>query len=103
MMIARWQIDARFVYKQEALNCLQRWNDEIATQIGIDQSKVRLQTGCIGAKESTIEMEMQIENLAQLEDTWKEMSKIEGHNAWSKEMEKFVVSATPVWTIFRVL
>ena len=34
MMVARWSINARFGYKQNVIDALQRWLRDIAPQVG---------------------------------------------------------------------
>jgi hypothetical protein len=103
MMIARWQIDARFGYKQGAIEHLQRWLREIAPQVGIKPERTRLLTGSVGALEATIQTEHQIEDLAELEHVWGKLATIPAHAQWGKELEPFVVSGTSRWEIYRVL
>jgi hypothetical protein len=101
MLIARWQIDARFGHKQAAIEKLQQWEKEIATQIGV--TKGRLLTGSVGALEATLVHEWEIKDLAELEQAWAKLATIPAHVQWGKELEPHVVSGTSRWEIFRVL
>ena len=103
MMIARWHFEARFGHKQTAIDLLKRWGQEIGSQIGWTDDKVRIVTGSIGALESTIEMEITIADLTELNNSFEKLGAIEAHKAWSKEIEPYVVSGTPHWQIFRVV
>lgn len=103
MMIARWQIEARFGQKQTVIDMMKRWDDEIGSQIGWTGNKMRLLTGSIGALESTIQMDLEIEDLADLGAAWEKLGAIDAHRQWSKEIEPYIVSGTPRWQIFRVL
>jgi len=94
-MIARWKIEARFGHKQTALDLLKRWRDEIGAQVGWNADNYRITTGSIGALESTIETEVAISSLAELNDAFEKLGSIEAHAAWSKELEPYVVSGTP--------
>ncbi len=76
---------------------------EIAPQAGFTPDKMRLLTGSIGALESTIQAEHLIDDLAQLNQTWDQLAKIEAHKQWGKDLEPFVVSGTSRWEIYRVL
>ena len=102
MMIARWQIEARFGHKQTAIDMLKRWSQEIGSQVGWTEDKFRIITGSIGALESTIESEVAIADLNELDKAFENLGTIEAHKEWSKEMEPYVVSGTPHWKIFRV-
>ena len=101
MMIARWQIDARFGHKQAVIERLQTWARDIAPQVGLHAGQ--LLTGSIGALEATVEHGWQVETLAELEHAWAKLATLEAHHQWGKELEPFVVSGTARWTIWRVL
>ena len=103
MMIARWQIEARFGHKQTVIESLKRWFEEIGTQIGWTPDKVRIVTGSVGALESTVQAEVQIEDLAELDASWEKLGTIEAHKKWSEDIEPYVVSGTPRWQVFRVV
>ncbi len=103
MMIARWQIEARFGHKQTVVDLLKRWNEDIGAQIGWTADKVRTLTGSVGALESTVVTEVEIEDLADLAGAWEKLGAIEAHRQWSKELEPYIVSGTPHWQVFRVL
>lgn len=50
MIIARWHIDARFGHEQRVIDSLKSWSRDIAS------------TGSVGALESTIELEVRLED-----------------------------------------
>ena len=101
MLIARWQIDARFGQKQKVIDSILRWGREIAPQVGL--LKGQLLTGSIGALEATVEHNWEVEDLAELERAWSQLAMIEAHKKWSQELEPNVVSGTERWSIYRVL
>jgi hypothetical protein len=101
MLIARWQIDARFGYKQKVIDALVQWTREIAPQVGL--SKGQILTGSIGALEATVEHNWEIADLAELERAWTKLGTLEAHKKWSKDLEPNVVSGTARWSIYRVL
>ena len=103
MMIARWSIDVKFGYKQDALDLMNRWADEIGSQVGWTRERMRLLTGSVGALESTIQSEVQVKDLSELNAAWDKLARIEAHQRWGKELEAFVVSGTNRWEIFRVI
>lgn len=102
-MIARWHIDARFGHKQAVLDAVKAWNRDIGTQIGWTPDKVRVTTGSVGALESAVEVEIQVEDLSDLDQAWKKLGTIEAHRQWSKDLEPIIVSATPCWQIYRIV
>ena len=103
MIIARWHIDARFGHKQAVIDSMKEWHRTIATQIGWTDDKVRLVTGSVGARESTVEAEMTLKDLAELDASWAKLASIPAHKEWSKAIEPLIVSGTPRWEIFRVI
>ena len=102
-MIARWSIDAKFGYKQNVLDLMQRWSRDIAPQAGLSADKMRLMTGSIGALESTIQSEVSIKDLTELNQVWDKLGAIAAHKQWSKELEPLVVSGTNRWEIYRLI
>ena len=80
MMIARWHIDARFGHKQTVIDSLKTWSRDIASQIGWTNDKLRIASGSIGALESTVEMDVLVQDL-----------------------EPYIVSGTPRWEILRIV
>lgn len=103
MFIARWQVEAKFGYKQSAINSMNKWLEEVGSQIGWKPDKVRLITGSIGAHESRIETEVKIKSLKELEDAWNKLGKLKEHKKWGKEFEKYIVSGTAQWKIYRIV
>lgn len=103
MMVARWSIDARFGYKAQVVDAMQRWMKEIGSQIGWTEENTRLLTGSIGAREATVQSEILVRDLAELNAAWDKLATIEAHRQWSKDLEPFVVSGTPRWEVFRLV
>lgn len=103
MMIARWSIEARFGYKPQVIEAMQRWMKEIGSQIGWSEDRARLLTGAVGAREATVQSEIRIRDLAELNAAWDKLATIEAHKQWSKDLEPYVVSGTPRWEVFRLI
>ncbi len=101
MMIARWQIDARFGHKQEVIDRLGAWAREIAPRVGMKTG--RLLTGSIGALEATVAHDWEIADLAELDRAWNQLAALPEHAAWSKALEPYVVSGTARWEVYRVV
>ncbi len=101
MMIARWNIEARFGQKGQALDLLKRWRDDIGPQVGCAGDRCRIATGSIGALESTIELEIRVEDLSELDRIFSAMGELAAQGEWSREIEPVVVSGTPRWQIYR--
>jgi len=103
MIQARWQIDARFGHKQTVINLLKKWNQEIGSQIGWTADQVRVVTGSIGALESTVVLEVELDDLGSLSASWEKLGSIEAHKQWSQDIEPHIVSGTSHWQIFRIV
>ena len=101
MIIARWQIDAKFGHKEQVIDSLKYWNREIGSQLGWED--VRMSTGSVGARECTCVVETELKDLAELNRAWEKLGKIEAHKQWSKELEPYVVNGSHKWEIFRVI
>jgi hypothetical protein len=101
MLIARWQVDARFGQKQKVIDLIAQWAREIAPQVGLLNG--RILSGSIGVLEATVEHNWEVADLAELEGAWAKLGKIEAHKQWSNNLEASVVSGTARWTIFRVV
>lgn len=103
MMIARWHIDARFGHKQFVIDSLKKWAQEIASQIGWPKDRLRVATGSIGALESTVEVDVLVGDLSELDAAWNKLGSIPAHKEWSKQIEPYIVSGTPRWEILRIV
>ena len=102
MFVARWQIDARFGQKDNVIELMHEWDREIGPKVGMPGAAKYL-TGSIGAREATVEMNVEVESLAELERVFDAMGELPAHAEWGSKMEPFIVSGTSRWEIFRVL
>ncbi len=103
MMIARWHFDAKFGHKAEAIQLGKEWAEQIGRQTNLDMDKVRYATGSVGARESHVEMELQINGLAELDDFFKTIASIQMHQEWGKRMSEVIVSGSTYWEVMRVI
>ena len=103
MLLARWTIDARFGYKQNVIDSMKQWLQDIGAQVGLSSDKVRLLTGSVGALEATVVSETLVTDLSELNAIWDKLATIDAHKQWSKSLEPYVVSGTSRWEIFRVI
>lgn len=103
MIIARWHVDARFGHKQEVVDSLTWWANQIAPQIGWTRDRMRLVTGSVGARESRLEHEVILQDFAELKTAWDKLATIEQHKQWSRDIEPNVVSGSMYWEIFRII
>jgi len=103
MLLARWTIDARFGHKQNVIDSMKQWLQDIGVQAGLSGDKVRLLTGSVGALEATVVSETLVNDLSELNAIWDKLATIDAHKQWSKSLEPYVVSGTSRWEIFRVI
>ena len=103
MMLARWQFQARFGHKTEAISLLKQWNEQIGAQTDMDVSRSRLLTGSVGASEALVEMEIEIEGLDDLQKFFDKIASISMHQDWGKQMSDVVVSGSTRWEVFRIV
>lgn len=103
MIIARWSIEAKFGHKPIVLDHMQRWMQEVGGQVGWTKENTTLLTGSIGARESTIQSEVRLKDIAELSAAFDKLAQINAHKNWSQELEPYVVSGTQRWEIFRVV
>ena len=101
MIIARWQIDARFGHKEDVLRSVKRWREDIGTRIGFSMDKTRIMTGSVGANESVVITEIELPSMTELDKSWEKLSTLEEHKKWGKELEPHIVSGSHRWEIFR--
>lgn len=101
MLIATWQIDARFGHKQQVIDKMREWEQKVGEPAGMRSG--RLLTGSIGAREATVMHEWEIENLAEMESVWSKLATLPEHQRWGKELEPYVVSGSSRWNVYRVL
>ena len=103
MLIARWQFTAKFGRKQEAIDLIKEWNEQIGAQTNVDMSKVRMTTGSIGTSEGLVENELEIEDLNALDDFFTKIASIQMHKDWGPKMGEVIVSGSTRWEVFRVV
>ena len=103
MIIAKWQIDARFGHKQEVLDSVRWWRDEIGSEIGLSTDDFEILTGSIGANESTVVTQMKLDSISQLDEAWNKLSDLDKHKNWSRELEPNIVSGSHRWEVYRVM
>jgi hypothetical protein len=103
MIVARWQIEAKFGHKQAVIESFNKWQETFGEEIGWTRDKVRILTGSVGAKESVRISEVTLESMAELDESFGKLATLDGHAAWSAELEPHVVSGTNRWEIYRVI
>ncbi len=103
MMIARWNCEAKFGMKSEALALLKEWQEQIGAQVGIETSRTRTVTGSVGAKEAMIQNEIEIDSLSELDEFFTKFGQVQMHADWGKKMNEVIVSGSTFWEVFRVV
>jgi hypothetical protein len=101
MIVARWQIDALFGHKAEVIDSVEKWQKEIGARIGWTEDRCRMMTGSVGVNESTVVLEVTLDSMTELDDSWNELANIKAHKQWSKDLEPYIVSGSHRWEIYR--
>ena len=101
MLIATWQIDARFGHKQQVIDKMREWEEKIGQPAGVKAG--RLLTGSIGAREATVMHEWEVNDLSEIEQVWNKLATHPAHQQWGRDLEPYVVSGTSRWNVYRVL
>lgn len=102
MIIARWKIDARFGHKGDVTDAMQWWINEIAPEIGWHDDKLRMMTGSVGANESAVVMEVELDSMTELDESWNQLRDMEKHREWGRDLEPNVVSGSHRWEVYRL-
>lgn len=97
---ARWCIDIRYGFKLDAVALMQEWVQDIGSQAGLSPSNARINSGAVGVPESRLELEVEFNSFAELEDFWAAIPATD-HKAWSQRMQNLVVHGSPAWEVYR--
>ncbi|QKQ26846.1 hypothetical protein [Candidatus Reidiella endopervernicosa] len=101
MFIARWVIDVRFGKKDEFVERMKQWFEEVGEKVGLNRDRLRVVNGSIGAKESRFEFDHAVESLESLQAMWDEMATYEAHAQFGADLEPIIVPGSSHWEIFR--
>ncbi|NDW52510.1 hypothetical protein [Aliiroseovarius sp. PrR006] len=93
---------SKFGHQSAVLDLMKEWDEQVAKQSGFDMKNARYMTGHIGAEEALIVTEMEIESLAELDDFFDRIGKVQIHAEWGKKMSDYVVSGSSRWDVLRV-
>lgn len=99
MIVARWQVNARFGHKQELIEEIRQWWATIGREVG--QTEVSILTGSVGAAESLITVDVRCRNMAELEQQWDQLAQRGDHKQFASRIEPLLVSGSTRWEILR--
>lgn len=103
MYVARWQFTAKFGHKDECLSLLQKWEIDVAHRIGWRPGSIRVVAGGIGVPETSIELEVKIDGLDDLQAAFRDMAGVPYHAEYQKQLAAHVVSGSDRWTVLRLV
>jgi len=103
MIIARWLIDARFGHKPKVIELIRKWNQDIGPAVGISPDRIRILHGSVGVPESTMVMELTLDDLGALNAAWEKMATVPSHAKHAEELEPHIVSGSNRWEIYHVV
>ncbi|GAB3188367.1 hypothetical protein [Hydrogenophaga aquatica] len=99
MIVARWQVNARFGHKQELIEELKSWWSTIGRDIG--QTDITILTGSVGAAESLVTVDVRCQDMAELEAQWDQLARFAEHKAFAQRVEPLLVSGSTRWEILK--
>lgn len=101
MIVARWQVNARFGHKQELIEELKQWWATIGREIG--QSDVTILTGSVGAAESLVTVDVRCRDMAEQQSQWDRLARVTEHQDFARRTEPLLVSGSTRWEILKVV
>jgi len=101
MIVARWSITAKFGKSKEAIALLKEWNETFGEQAGMLAKGERVLIGSIGARESEIQTEVEMDSLSALDAAFTKLATMDGHAEWGRKLEPVIVSGSNHWQVFR--
>lgn len=103
MFVARWHITAKFGHKDECLKLLQKWEIDVAHRIGWRPGSIRVVAGGIGVPDSSIELEVKIDGLDDLQAAFRDMATVPYHAEYQKQLADVIVSGSDSWTVHKII
>ena len=101
MIVARWQVKARFGMKTLVIDKLKDWWRTIGAAVG--QTDYTIMTGSVGAEEALVTVDVRVKDMAELNDQWDKLAQREDHKQFAIELEPLIVSGSTRWEIFRLV
>ena len=101
MFVARWQFTSQFGKVDDVVSILRKWEIDVGERVGWKTTQVRLVTGVVGAGSASIEFEVRVDSLADLESAWVDMERNPHHHEYMKKLGSVIVSGTAHWTVHR--
>ena len=103
MYVVRWKLQARFGHLKDVLNILRQWEFDVGQRVGWRASSIRVLQGMLGDSRDAVEIETRAESLGDLESSWADMEKSPHHGEAMRALERFVVSGTDQWSVFKTI
>jgi hypothetical protein len=101
MFVARWQFTAQFGKVDDVLSILRKWQLDVGERVGWRSAHVRATTGMVGASNSDVELEVEVDSLGDLEAAWADMEKNPHHHEYQKQLAHVIVSGTNHWVVLK--
>ena len=103
MHVVRWQFQVRFGHLNEVLGILRKWEVDVGQRVGWRATSIRVMQGLLGPSQSQIELETKIDSLGDLESSFGDMAKSPHHTEAMKSLEKYIVSGSDSWTVYKLV
>jgi len=103
MYVARWHMTARVGQREACIALLRKWQIDVGYRIGWKPGSLRVAAGAIGAGEGDIEIEVELDSLADLEASWSDMDSVPYHKQYMRDLEALIVSGSVRWIVHRIV
>jgi hypothetical protein len=99
MLIARWQIRAKFGKTDAVVALLQKWEADVGQRIGWRLGSVRIARGKLGVGAGDVEFEVRVDTLNDLESAWADMKAVPYHAQYMQEIEPMLDGGSATWVV----
>src|SRR5262249_49782821 len=103
MFVAAWSFDIQYGAREEAMRMMKETQARVEGS-GWKAKRTRILAGSIGAPESRMILEHEIESLADLEASWNALHARQGDfQKMVGQMKNVILSGSPRWEIYRII
>jgi len=101
MLIARWQIRAKFGKIDTVVALLRKWEVDVGQRIGWRPGSVRIAHGLVGVGAGEVEFEVRVDSLNDLESAWSDMKSVPYHAQYMQELEPLLDGGSAAWVVLQ--
>jgi len=101
MYIARWTVTLLNGRLDSYLSLLRKWQIEVGMRAGWKPESVRVVTGCLGASESEVQYEVQIDDLNDLQLAWADIARNPAQPEYLNAFAAHISPGSNRWDVFQ--